>query len=102
MRQMAASRSYRQGLQISDALFRQIHVLLDEVVLHAANLCRLEGLGPVDAALPQGRPHAGATCRPEPGGLAFWWWWRRGIEVHVLEVHRNEAARILDEVLVGH
>src|SRR6266542_2752136 len=49
-----------QGLEIRDALLREIHVLLDEVVLDPAGFRRLEGLDPVDGSLTNGflRPAA--------------------------------------------
>src|SRR5262245_20170017 len=40
---------YPEVFQIRDALLRQLHVLLDEVVLHAACFRGGEGLDPVDA-----------------------------------------------------
>src|SRR5690242_15634324 len=95
-------------LQERDALLGQLHALLDEVVLDAARLRRLERLRPVDTALADrllpasaaatarrarlsARRRSGRRCRRSR---------RRLLEVDVLQVHRDEAPGVFREVLV--
>src|SRR6187399_3054436 len=77
-------------LQGGHAGSRQLHRLLDEVVLHATDRRRLERSYPVDAALADGGLHRTAA-----------WSWRRR-EIHVLDVDREESPGVLREVVGGH
>src|SRR5262245_57770739 len=97
-----------QRLQIDYTRFRELHALLDEVVLHAADFRRFERLDPVDAPLADRRLHAAAAAASSLPGLSApagicsrqrgWW---RGVQIDVLHVHRDEPARVLREVFVG-
>src|SRR5439155_1216522 len=106
-RKAALMASDLQRLEKGDALLRQLHVLLDEVTLDPADPRRSKRLDPVDAALPDRRLHA-STASPASRACTGWRSWRRcrrqwrsRVQVHVLDVHREKAARIPGEVFVG-
>ncbi len=77
-----------QALQISDTLDCQIPVLLDKVVLHAADLGCREDLGPLETVLTDGQLWTAALTAAR----------LRSIQVNALEMHGDEAARIFGEV----
>src|SRR5262245_25728331 len=93
-----------QCFQEGHARFRQLHVLLDEIVLHASDLRGPERLDPVDAPLADRRLHpATATSSTSSSSTGVRSWRRRrrrGVQIDVLHVHRDEAARMLGEILV--
>src|SRR5258708_2189333 len=83
--------SYRHRFQRGDAGFRELHVLFDEVIFHAADLRGLERLDPVDAPLSNRR------LRAPPPALDD----ARSAQIDVLHVHGDEAALVFREVLVS-
>src|SRR5262249_12630897 len=95
-----------QRFQEGHARFRQLHVLLDEIVLHAPDLRGLERLDPVDAPFADRRLHpataTSSTSSSSTGVRSRWRRRRRGVQIDVLHVHRDEAARMLREILVTH
>src|SRR5262249_42675204 len=87
-----------EGLQISHALLREFPVLLDEIVLDSAALRGLESLHPVNGAFAHRNLRISGSA--SPGRRSLWRGCRsRGVHIYILEMHREEAARILLEVV---
>src|SRR6266581_2235749 len=87
-----AAWSNLEALEKPDAFLRKLHVLLDEVVLDATDLRSRKRLHPVDAALSES--HRPAARTPSAGC-------RGCLEIHVLQMHRDEAAGVSREVVSG-
>lgn len=92
---------HRQGFEISDAPLGEVPILFDEVILYTADLCRRESLDPVDAALADrnlGVPplplNLPSHC-PFGGRRSRDW----GIHIHVLQMQREEPARVIQEIV---
>src|SRR5262249_44769224 len=87
-----------ERLEIRDALLRELPGLLDEVILYTGCFGGAEGLDPIDGPCSDGNLGSSPAAPASVGALR-----RgrrdRGVHVDILEMHRNETAGILHEIL---